>query len=404
MKHINLLRGLGIVCICWAATSFLFEGWNNFNGLEKYLIFFGFITTLFALGEAFRKSSDSLDKIFSSLFLALSPAISAQLGSFLIDGDSKIDFPSLFSPSPLPDGSPLKFICITSFIFLVAMMYRSSQRLKSSSPLPDLIYLVTAQLVILVPLRTPEFHAIGLLSIFVSFMLIERNVIFDNIGSVANSLIRLAPFIFLLGRASLYQSNTTLEIATCLIISLLTFVNIPKYFKESSVINVASVIGYISVIVMGHEMANFNLWYKYEWTLIVTEILLMVYLTCFRRSLKIGFFFISILAWFNFLQMAVKSDDLTLLSITLSIALPLAILLLSLSFKYAFGCANSVLLLISALAYLGYQMIKLPVMNMWMVMGVLGIVLLLVSFLIEKPHHKLLQIWGKAKTFFDEEL
>lgn len=404
MKHINLIRGLGIICICSAAASFLYEGWNAFNGLEKYLIFFGFVVALFGFSEAFRKSSESLSKIFSGLFLTLSPAITAQLGSFIVDGDSRIDLPSLFSPSPLPDGSPLKFICIVSMIFLGSMMFRSIVRLKSTSTLPDFICLLASQLIILVPLRTSEFHALGLLSLFVSFGIIARYIKFSAIDTLANTCIRIAPIVFFLGRAALYSSSPSLELVIWLISSLVFFNYIPDLFKEDSLKIFSYVLGYICVVVMGHVVSDFNLWNDYKWTVITVELLLMSYVICFKQSLKIGFFFMIMLACFSFLELLVTDRELTILALSVNIVLPLAILILSYSFKYAFGFASSGVLLLAALVHVSYRVIKLPVVNMWMIFGIVGISLLLLSFLIEKPHQKLLEFWNKSKRFFSEEL
>ena len=73
MNITKIIQTAGVLAIAGAAVSFLMEGWNQFSGPDKFMIFSGFIGLLYLFCELFRKSAPGLATIFQALCLALLP-------------------------------------------------------------------------------------------------------------------------------------------------------------------------------------------------------------------------------------------------------------------------------------------------------------------------------------------
>lgn len=81
------------------------------------------------------------------------------------------------------------------------------------------------------------------------------------------------------------------------------------------------------------------------------------------------------------------------------------ILIMPLAVLYKSGptFATSAVLFLSVLTWLLVKLIELPIVNIWMVFATTGVTLLVLSALVENPHHKILLYWERARNFFNHE-
>lgn len=400
MNYIMILRGLGVLSICTAAVSFLLEGWSTFNGLERYLAFAGFFACIFSMGEFFKRTSSTVAEIFSSLTLAMSGAMAAQLGSFVYDKFSTVSVVSDIFPSPLPEGAPLELICVISFLLLVSMIWRSLRMLGASRPLLDLIYFVGAAALFIIPIRTSLFHAQALMTLFLSFLVMDRVKAQYSINSMVMNAVKFSPFLLLAGRACFYEQETSLYVLFDLV-AILTCSSflIPRITNKDGR-QALFIISYILLFVLVGHLSEYKFWTEFYMTLTVASVGVALFALRYKEAAKLGLFLINLCAWLNLILMVVASRfDFTF--VALNLAFPVVIAILSCLVRFGFSFASALALFACTLSYLFHTFVKLPVVNLWMVFGLVGIVLLVASSLIEKPHHKFLEKWKAAMEYFN---
>ena len=401
MNYLKLTRGLGAILICIAAISFLLEGWTTMNGLERYLRFSGFYAAVFVIGEYFKRSSENLSRIFSSLTVVLGSAIAAQLGSFILDKYKTNQVSSNFFPISLPEGAPLEIIIVLSLLILVSMIWRSLRTLESSQPRIEICYFVLTILSFLVPARSSNFHAQILVAMFILFVLVEKKEISNSLKSSLSSLIRFSPIVVLFGRSLLYQKDISYDLGLHLILAYGCFGYLTQKANDSDQRTAIYLIGYLSIILVAHDLREIFSFSNYLLTLIAIEILIGTIVWKIPESSKLGLFLMNLFAWFSFIWMLGSANDDQLFRICTNLSFPLIIIFLSFISRFGFSFASSSTLLIVNIFYVCAKFVRLPIINLWMVLGILGVTLLVGSSFIENPHQRIALWWDQLKKNFE---
>jgi hypothetical protein len=395
MNITKIIQTAGILAIAGAAVSFLMEGWSHFNGPDKFLIFSGFLGILYILGEVFKKSAPQLATIFQALTLALLPAIAAQVGSMVWEGVNAEQVPmSLMRP----DNS-LRNMSILSLIMILGIGWRTVSLLKFNRPLIDVFALLATGLLFIYPDRSSIFHAFAVLGLaLLAGLMISRSQS-DTLPLPYSLPVRLSGFFFFMGRACLYLVDDTLLSVFYLVISLICFIYPEKLSEDKRIKDVGAFFGLFFLFLSALSFGN-ALFLPGLYTYLLIQILVLLVAIFYLPAKGIGFWMASIFGWLFLFTIILDSRN-TLDFGIVSLALPVLILLLGYYKKVFPAFMNGVILLLSTFVWHLYHLIKMPIMNMWMVFGIIGIVLLVSSSLVGKSESPIRVWWRNLLKEFE---
>jgi hypothetical protein len=394
MKITKMLRTLGVALILVAGISFLFEGWHDMNGLSKYIGFFGFLLTFFGLSEYFEKRQNSQGPLFSGVFLVLAPVIPLQLASFIYDQYSVLPASlPFFAPLKLPEGSPLSVITISSFLVLIPMLWRKIISLGAKLSLVDLTYFATIFLAILIPERGGTFHSIIILSGGALLLLSTRFSRFEKAGDYDLAL-RLSPLLLILGRGLLYGSHVYLFSVIYLIISMFFYFVVPALVNEGK--NLLYFVASIFLV-----LATRNVFDDSNYTLVFTMLSILVFMQLIPLSKKVGIWTIGFLVWFKFSSVVVMNNELTIEGFAWILGLSLFYLAISFFQKIRLSFLSSLAMTILVTFWSLIKMIDFPLSNVWFGFGAAGLIILLISVILDKNEGKIFEKWKELLKDLD---
>ena len=395
MNITKIIQTAGVLAIAGAAVSFLMEGWNQFSGPDKFMIFSGFIGLLYLFGELFRKSAPGLATIFQALCLALLPSMAAQLGSMIFEEVSS----GQATMSLLLRDSPVRNYCLLSLLMILAMTWRTVSLLQFTRPLIDISSLMVASFLFMVPDRSSDFHAIGSLVIALTSGLTIWLSKSPQLAVPYSLPVRLSALIFFIGRACLYHIDSSLLCVFYLILSLICFIYPEKMSDDKKIKDVGAFFGLVFLALSSNSFThalNFESPYSY----MLSQILLLAAALILPSARRLGYYG-AILSASIFFLVLLFGSTVSLENGVMSLIFPTVIILGAYFQKVLPAFMGGSLLLLSTLCWYFYRMIKMPVMNMWMVLGLVGIVLLVSSSLVGKTDGPLRVWWRNIMKEFE---
>ncbi len=382
MNTISLLRILGILAILGAGISFLFEGWSNLTDLGKYLLFFAFISSIFLFSETTRKKDFSL--ILTSLFIVLTPAIFAQLGSFGFDQMHRVsEKVTTFLPMHTFNATPVLLTTVTSVLLLIPMTFRSLVRLGSSRPLVDVTYFMLSGSLFLIPDRGSLFHALILLGLVLSMAGIHRYVRMESLAPDYGTALRSAVIFIFLGRACLYEVDDVLIALIYFLLALIFLKLLPEILKRWELEKLAMGMGFLFMLLASKRfMVSLNI-NDATLSFIFTATLLIFTIMFFKETVRIGIGFIAFLCWWK-ITTSFLTEDETFIPGMLSFIVPICLLTLSIYLKKRAGVLNGAGLVGVLILFHLIRIINFPETNVWMIFGAIGLSLFALDLFFER--------------------
>lgn len=404
MNSAIIIRILGVLSITGAGVSFLMEGWNDFNGLEKYLGFFLFVTTLLILAELFKRNYETVSRVFASLVLVTAPVIMAQLGAFLFIPTDTTVIHDWLPQMAMPESAPLKLITISSVFIFTTIVMRSVSILKSGQGSWSSFYIVLASFLFLIPVRSAEFHGLAILGLTSLSILTYKRFSFDKMPNPLAQLICVAAPLYFVGRACLYQIDQFMLLAFYFIGATLLLRYLPQFGEDKILTKILHFFGYVCSILCLFEIFKIFPGLTDNYQLLFTQIIMVFLVYKHPDSRNVGFFQMNFMAWSCvLLNFATKQNlDLTTILITLTVPSLLVVSTYIMREKFAF-CSASLLLIISIMGNIRHVM-HFPVVNLWMVLGVVGIILVILSSMVDNAPTKMRRVYERMMKVFDQEI
>ncbi len=241
-KLTEILRKTGAIVLVAAALSFLIQGWNNWNSLERYYTFLGFTGSLAALGMlcglALKDSKGA--RTFLAIATAFIPVHFAQLGAFVhsLFGSAEKYFPkSLVFVADSPTSVLLTTGVTTLLAFPLALVGFSTLG-RSKGRYLTLLYLA-ANALLLIPVRDSQ-------TVFVIAAVMFIGLLFSDLSMLASvpglktfegrcsRLLLFVPFSIMLGRCAMYGPSLYILSIVLGAVACLLYLYAPKLYENPS--------------------------------------------------------------------------------------------------------------------------------------------------------------------------
>ncbi len=402
MNPTLLLRLLGIGAITSAGISFLLEGWNELNGLEKYLGFYGLVIIQFILAEFFKETEKTISKVFAALTLTTAPVLMIQLGAFLLDPTDARMIPSWVPQMTLPKDAPIKFVILGSIFTYGTLIFRSLTLFKSTYPRESAILILTTSFLFLIPLRTDPFHG-GVCFLLVIFVMIfYRRFDFEETTKPLSQLICLTAPLYFFARSCLYQVDDFMMVTIYFILSLVTFRILPQFSDLKNHVKFFHALGYFFSILGVFKFLNMLPALDMTHKIFINEMILIVIIYRHAQSQGVGFFQLNFLAWSHCLIFFINKQYLSISEILISLAIPALMLCSSYLMKEKSSFYQSLLMLTLTTVLTLMKIIVFPVVNLWIVFASLGILLISLSSFVGRIPDKISEIKNRLTKIFDK--
>lgn len=382
MKTTHILRTLGALAILGAGVSFLFEGWANLTGISKYVLFFSFVSALY-VGSLITKA-ESISRTLSGLFITLSAALFAQLGSFILDQSDRIpDEALIYSPVKLQHGSPITLLSVTSILLLIPMLRSAFKKLNEGHATSDTIFYVASGLIMLIPFRDSWFSLSGSATLlFLLFLDIQWKKEVWRYFQYSH-LVKLTFILFFLGRSSLYEVDLVFGGYLIGLLSLFFLIVLPALLSDKDSRLVSSFVAYLLMMISTRMILSGLELNDSIFVFLAMASVLTVSIILSRESAEIGLGFLAFLVWFN-IVLSFLGFNVGYIPSFASFIVPICILTLSLSLKKKSGFFSGSSLLIATIMIHLLKIIKIPETNIWMLLGAAGLILFALGGLIDR--------------------
>lgn len=379
MNTSAIIRILGFIATLGAAVSYLFEGWNNFNDLSKYLLYLAFLGSIYLLSEL--KSFKDVSRLFLFLFIALVPSVFAQLGSFILDQQHQIPKQVLeFSPLRVGNLSHLRMVVVLTFLALCPLLMRVLKRFEAGSPVIGLAVTILSGLIFLVPLRTPEFHVLGGMGIGLLWLLNHNIQKFKPHGLILSAAM-ISPLIVFTGRACLYETNTLFYSYLFLFLAAIFILVIPDHVREKNDAAGFVFIGNFFVIFGSVGLAAYlSLTSIQSYILSSALITVFMLLNQTHKNISLGFFVF--MGWYRL--MIESFGDVSIATRLTSTLISILALGLSYKLRHKASFQASALLILLLIFKNVFEVIEFPQTNIWIILAATSVCLFVLSFLIDK--------------------
>lgn len=239
------MRWLGGIILSTAALTFIIQGWNDLNSVERYYSFvqFSFVMTLCGIFCGVKVKEDKGARTFLGLATAMVPALFCQLGAMVLSASSKVssEIPNLFKVSASSNFELFSAIAVGLVVTPLICYFGFSSLAREQAKNLTLAFLLS-NLLLLIPSR--ESNVIATLVCALTFLVIA----FDNLvlskaatiktweGKAARFMLFVPALIMVARNLVLYETGTFFFGVILVCLSLLSFFRTALYTQNTNTI------------------------------------------------------------------------------------------------------------------------------------------------------------------------
>ncbi|MEQ1875421.1 MAG: hypothetical protein ABL958_02165 [Bdellovibrionia bacterium] len=396
----QVLRWLGVVAILGAGVSFMLEGWSTLNSVEKYSAFLGFSLVLSLCGWAARKyfNDETGAKTFFGTAAAAATVNFVQLGAFMYSSviGEAVNLPEIFQLQAPEEKTLIGLITVTLAVSVPMIWtgFRAMVPKPSSEMLAGLFFLLNTMF--LIPSREPAHMAWVILIAFALMAYVFRKL---PILEGWPAALATVPFFVLVGRSLFHPADSVLYASLSFVSSILIFWigGVASKNREAS----AFVQG-ISIVPMFFGWAYTADAYR---ALGARDTVLLVSTTLTVMSFMSagggGFYrgFASILGVLAFAP-AFFYSGFNVQAIVLSLAVSIIAIVLGYAKKEKIPFFTGLVAFAWFMVHHLWHAVRLQHLNLWFILGLIGVIILTGATVLEKKYKNLVQPWSDLKREF----
>jgi hypothetical protein len=384
MKKINLyliLRSLGVISIIGALIIFLFDGWNEMTNLYKLNVFAGFLSILFLSGEMIKYFKlDIKTSLMQILYMMGLTTFCTHIGSIIYANVYGISasLPSVLQVSPLQEGNGL-ILGLSAFLTLLGGVSLRRMRL----PLSNIAFITSLNLLTLIPIRTGDLALILICLVALSIILFVKRVELKK----QNLVLLFYPGLIMIVRGTLHMTGHAFwTFIGALVFATLFFV-IPGLIKDKETQTGLQFTSVIGLLIFWFNLSGSYLLGDYAVTFIGTFLSLQALAPLCEdkgRSFQI-------LSCFPVLLLFLKAStfDFNAYNIGATITLSLILLNSSLKYKIKYSLFSAIVFFVGVVLIAVIRAVPWSGVDTWILLASSGLIILIVSFIIEKNMEKL---------------
>jgi hypothetical protein len=262
-----LLRFVGAVTLIASAATFMVQGWPEMDHLMRYYSFLGFTLLLTAAGFfcGLRLKEDKGARTFLATAATVIPVHFAQLGALIYSQfpEQNINYP-VWLHWVAPSKASAFATTIAGVLALIPIVFISFSTLARSEARKLTALYMTANMLLLIPIRSSGLVSIIALISFVQFAIVEigyasrQSVLRTKEGYFIRTMLAV-PFFLIIARAlNLYDVTLTFYSMNMATVAILFFVLLPHYISDretaAGVQMIATIPAFFAWLLMASEI------------------------------------------------------------------------------------------------------------------------------------------------------